>query len=123
MGIIPSKKRWERKQKARDRSVKFQGKSPTQENKPDVSPILKCERRKSLKTCTLSLPQMSTLERKKKNFSFTRKFPFMKSRDNIDDVSEGERKNLILSTHWRFLVMAGQFLIKVIKSFLIFTLI
>ena len=34
MGIIPSKKRWERKQKARDRSVKFQGgKSPTQENK------------------------------------------------------------------------------------------
>ncbi len=35
---------------------------------------------------------MSTLERKKKNFSFTRKFPFMKSRDNIDDASEGERK-------------------------------
>jgi len=38
MGIIPSKKRWERKQKARDRSVKFQGKSPTQEtSKTDVS--------------------------------------------------------------------------------------
>ncbi|CAG7818024.1 unnamed protein product [Allacma fusca] len=71
MGIIPSKKRWERKQKARDRSVKFQGKSPTQENKV--------------------FEQMSTLERKKKNFSFTRKFPFMKSRDNIDDVSEGEQ--------------------------------
>ncbi|ODM96955.1 Disks large 1 tumor suppressor protein [Orchesella cincta] len=71
MGIIPSKKRWERKQKARDRSVKFQGKSPTQESK--------------------SLEQMSTLERKKKNFSFTRKFPFMKSRDNIDDASEGEQ--------------------------------
>lgn len=34
---------------------------------------------------------MSTLERKKKNFSFTRKFPFMKSRDNIDDASD-ERK-------------------------------
>lgn len=33
IGIVPSKKRWERKQKARDRSVKFQGKSPTQENK------------------------------------------------------------------------------------------
>lgn len=25
MGIIPSKRRWERKQRARDRSVKFQG--------------------------------------------------------------------------------------------------
>ena len=38
MGIIPSKKRWERKQKARDRSVKFQGKSPTQEtSKTDMS--------------------------------------------------------------------------------------
>jgi len=72
MGIIPSKKRWERKQKARDRSVKFQGKSPTQESK-------------------VFEQQMSTLERKKKNFSFTRKFPFMKSRDNIDDVSEGEQ--------------------------------
>jgi disks large protein 1 len=70
MGIVPSKKRWERKQKARDRSVKFQGKSPTQENKV--------------------FEQMSTLERKKK-ISFTRKFPFMKSRDNIDDVSEGEQ--------------------------------
>jgi len=42
---------------------------------------------------------MSTLERKKKNFSFTRKFPFMKSRDNIDDASEGERKK----THFSLL--------------------
>lgn len=25
MGIVPSKRRWERKQRARDRSVKFQG--------------------------------------------------------------------------------------------------
>jgi hypothetical protein len=33
IGIVPSKKRWERKQKARDRSVKFQGKSPTTESK------------------------------------------------------------------------------------------
>lgn len=28
LGIIPSKKRWERKQRARDRSVKFQGQMP-----------------------------------------------------------------------------------------------
>ena len=31
IGIIPSKKRWERKLRARDRTVKFQGKSPTQD--------------------------------------------------------------------------------------------
>ncbi|XP_035709723.1 disks large 1 tumor suppressor protein isoform X3 [Folsomia candida] len=70
IGIVPSKKRWERKQKARDRSVKFQGRSPTTESK------------------SLEQMSMSTLERKKKNFSFTRKFPFMKSRDNIDDASD-----------------------------------
>lgn len=29
MGIVPSKRRWERKQRARDRSVKFQGHAPT----------------------------------------------------------------------------------------------
>jgi disks large protein 1 len=28
MGIVPSKRRWERKQRARDRSVKFQGHMP-----------------------------------------------------------------------------------------------
>lgn len=28
IGIIPSKKRWERKQRARDRTVKFQGHVP-----------------------------------------------------------------------------------------------
>lgn len=28
MGIVPSKRRWERKQRARDRSVKFQGHVP-----------------------------------------------------------------------------------------------
>ena len=33
----------------------------------------------------------STLERKKKNFSFTRKFPFMKSKDERgEEGSEGE---------------------------------
>lgn len=28
MGIVPSKRRWERKQRARDRTVKFQGHMP-----------------------------------------------------------------------------------------------
>ena len=38
IGIIPSKKRWERKLRARDRTVKFLGKSPTQDRvSPSVS--------------------------------------------------------------------------------------
>lgn len=37
--------------------------------------------------------QQSTLDRKKKNFSFSRKFPFMKSKDDkSEDGSDQERK-------------------------------
>ncbi|XP_076251247.1 MAGUK family member discs large 1 isoform X9 [Rhynchophorus ferrugineus] len=67
MGIVPSKRRWERKQRARDRSVKFQGHTPN------------------------ILEKQSTLDRKKKNFSFSRKFPFMKSKDEkSEDGSDQE---------------------------------
>ncbi|XP_075224235.1 MAGUK family member discs large 1 [Lycorma delicatula] len=67
LGIIPSKKRWERKQRARDRTVKFQGHMP------------------------VMLDKQSTLDRKKKNFSFSRKFPFMKSKDDkSEDGSDQE---------------------------------
>ncbi|XP_070510346.1 disks large 1 tumor suppressor protein isoform X8 [Cardiocondyla obscurior] len=67
LGIIPSRKRWERKQRARDRSVKFQGHMP------------------------VILDKQSTLDRKKKNFSFSRKFPFMKSKDDkSEDGSDQE---------------------------------
>ncbi|XP_059484108.1 disks large 1 tumor suppressor protein isoform X4 [Neocloeon triangulifer] len=67
LGIVPSKRRWDRKQKARDRSVKFQGHIATSNDK------------------------QSTLERKKKNFSFSRRFPFMKSKDErSEDGSDQE---------------------------------
>ncbi|KAL3279987.1 hypothetical protein HHI36_017493 [Cryptolaemus montrouzieri] len=67
MGIVPSKRRWERKQRARDRSVKFQGHQPS------------------------IVDKQSTLDRKKKNFSFSRKFPFMKSKDDkSEDGSDQE---------------------------------
>ena len=38
----------------------------------------------------------STLERKKKNFSFSRKFPFMKSKEDVksDDSSDNDRKSI-----------------------------
>ncbi|XP_046146036.1 disks large 1 tumor suppressor protein isoform X5 [Osmia bicornis bicornis] len=72
LGIIPSRRRWERKQRARDRSVKFQGHMPVILDKIDGL-------------------QQSTLDRKKKNFSFSRKFPFMKSKDDkSEDGSDQE---------------------------------
>ncbi|XP_063707157.1 disks large 1 tumor suppressor protein isoform X3 [Culicoides brevitarsis] len=72
IGIVPSKRRWERKQRARDRSVKFQGHA--QNN---------------------AMEKMSTLDRKKnKNFSFSRRFPFMKSKDERnEDGSDQEPTN------------------------------
>ena len=46
-------------------------------------------------------PNMSTADRKKKNFSFSRKFPFMKSKDQIgsdEQLSTEERKFYIIQS-------------------------
>ena len=67
-GIIPSKRRVERRERARLKSVKFHGKNNFSSN-----------------------GKMSTIDRKKKNFSFSRKFPFMKSKDSNEDGSDGDR--------------------------------
>ncbi|XP_039432428.1 disks large 1 tumor suppressor protein isoform X8 [Culex pipiens pallens] len=75
IGIVPSKRRWERKQRARDRSVKFQGHAGGG-----------------------NMEKVSTLDRKKKNFSFSRRFPFMKSKDDKnEDGSDQEPEENILS--------------------------
>ncbi|XP_065363641.1 disks large 1 tumor suppressor protein isoform X14 [Calliphora vicina] len=78
IGIVPSKRRWERKMRARDRSVKFQGQSASANNNMD---------------------KQSTLDRKKKNFTFSRKFPFMKSRDerNEDGSDQEPSEENVLS--------------------------
>ncbi|XP_037075487.1 disks large homolog 2-like [Pollicipes pollicipes] len=80
IGIIPSRGRWERKMRARGKSVVFHAKTAA---------------------------DMSTLDRKKKNFSFSRKFPFMKSREDmrsedgsedndhsVTNASEGDERSL-----------------------------
>ncbi|XP_058804324.1 disks large 1 tumor suppressor protein-like isoform X2 [Phymastichus coffea] len=65
-GIIPSRRRWERKQRARDRTVKFEGDPSILTNKPH-------------------------LDRRRRNYSFSRKFPFMKNKDDkYDDYPEQE---------------------------------
>uniref|UniRef100_U5EGC2 Putative calcium/calmodulin-dependent serine protein kinase/membrane-associated guanylate kinase n=1 Tax=Corethrella appendiculata TaxID=1370023 RepID=U5EGC2_9DIPT len=70
IGIVPSKRRWERKQRARDRSVKFQGHAANN-----------------------NMEKVSTLDRKKKNFSFSRRFPFMKSKDDKNEDGSDQEPN------------------------------
>ncbi|UXI16418.1 hypothetical protein NH340_JMT02361 [Sarcoptes scabiei] len=79
LGIIPSKRRVERREKSRLKSVKFHGSDQYSDGRSSVA----------------------TLDRKKKNFSFSRKFPFMKSRESssedifgsYDHLSEAENDN------------------------------
>ncbi|CAG5117167.1 unnamed protein product, partial [Candidula unifasciata] len=75
VGIIPSKQRVERKERARLKNVKFTGKNSSNTDKaPSIS------------------SSAAANDRKKKNFLFTRRFPFMKSRDQSgsEDVSADE---------------------------------
>ncbi|XP_017045517.1 disks large 1 tumor suppressor protein isoform X2 [Drosophila ficusphila] len=76
IGIVPSKRRWERKMRARDRSVKFQGHAAANNN----------------------MDKQSTLDRKKKNFTFSRKFPFMKSRDEKNEDGSDQEPNGVVSS-------------------------
>ncbi|XP_078312483.1 disks large homolog 1-like isoform X2 [Crassostrea virginica] len=73
MGIIPSKKRVDRKERARLKNVKFTGKTSEKTNG--------------------NVQHMSANEKKKKNFSFSKRFPFMKSKDHAvgEDISADER--------------------------------
>ncbi|XP_050080223.1 disks large 1 tumor suppressor protein isoform X1 [Anopheles maculipalpis] len=79
IGIVPSKRRWERKQRARDRSVKFQGHAGANNN--------------NLEKVSPSGEEVSTLDRKKKNFSFSRRFPFMKSKDDKNEDGSDQEPN------------------------------
>lgn len=91
IGIIPSKRRWERKQRARDRSVKFQG----YQTPANVADKVRLTKVLGTLAFILHFLQTSTLDRKKnKNFSFSRRFPFMKSREDgkNEDGSDQERK-------------------------------
>ncbi|XP_076454332.1 disks large homolog 1-like [Babylonia areolata] len=75
MGIVPSKRRVERKERARLKNVKFTGKNSTSSDRPGSQSTLPKDKDK------------------KKNFSWSRRFPFMKSKDQSgsEDVSADER--------------------------------
>lgn len=68
LGIIPSKKRVERRERTRLKTVKFNARTNYQVD-----------------------ARSSTLDRKKKNFSFSRRFPFMKSRESLEDISDADK--------------------------------
>ncbi|XP_061194420.1 disks large 1 tumor suppressor protein-like isoform X1 [Saccostrea echinata] len=73
MGIIPSKRRVDRKERARLKNVKFTGKTSEKTNG--------------------NVQHVNSNEKKKKNFSFSKHFPFMKSKDHAvgEDISADER--------------------------------
>ncbi|CAL8268429.1 unnamed protein product [Merluccius merluccius] len=75
MGVIPSKRRVERKERARLKTVKFNAKPGSLESKGSFN------------------------DKRKKSFIFTRKFPFYKNKDGDQDGSDSDRsqEEMILS--------------------------
>ncbi|KAM6911154.1 disks large homolog 2 [Lycodopsis pacificus] len=75
MGVIPSKRRVERKERARLKTVKFNAKPGSLDSKGSFN------------------------DKRKKNFIFTRKFPFYKNREGEQDGSDSDRsqEDVILS--------------------------
>ncbi|XP_069021199.1 disks large homolog 2 isoform X7 [Embiotoca jacksoni] len=75
MGVIPSKRRVERKERARLKTVKFNAKPASFDSKGSFT------------------------DKRKKNFIFTRKFPFYKNKDGEQDGSDSDRsqEDVILS--------------------------
>ncbi|XP_034745407.1 disks large homolog 2 isoform X37 [Etheostoma cragini] len=75
MGVIPSKRRVERKERARLKTVKFNAKPGSFDSKG------------------------SFYDKRKKNFIFTRKFPFYKNKEGEQDGSDSDRsqEDVILS--------------------------
>lgn len=79
LGIIPSKRRVERRERARLKSVKFHGNNDYSDGSKGPG----------------GASSASTLDRKKKNFSFSRKFPFMKSRESSsEDISSSSLEHI-----------------------------
>ncbi|XP_044078316.1 disks large homolog 2 isoform X17 [Siniperca chuatsi] len=75
MGVIPSKRRVERKERARLKTVKFNAKPGSFDSKGSFN------------------------DKRKKNFIFTRKFPFYKNKEGEQDGSDSDRsqEDIILS--------------------------
>lgn len=80
LGIIPSKRRVERKERSRLKNVKFQANKSVSSSPPPPN-----------NQGTL------TADKRKKNFSFSRRFPFMKSKEHSgseDAISGDECKSI-----------------------------
>lgn len=82
IGIIPSKRRVDRKERARLKNVKFTGRTTSNTDKTQ------CD--------FLQQQSLSATDKKKKNFSFSKRFPFMKSKDQSgsEDISADEPEGM-----------------------------
>uniref|UniRef100_A0A7N6B5B5 Discs, large homolog 2 (Drosophila) n=1 Tax=Anabas testudineus TaxID=64144 RepID=A0A7N6B5B5_ANATE len=76
MGVIPSKRRVERKERARLKTVKFNAKPGSFDSKGSFN------------------------DKRKKNFIFTRKFPFYKNREGEQDGSDSDQVLFFLSVSY-----------------------
>jgi len=85
LGIIPSKQRWERKMKMKNRTLRFGGHGRSSTSLDRLSYV-----KKYLDDKFANMRSTGTLNRQhgKQKISFSRKFPFMKSRERLNKLDD-----------------------------------
>jgi len=85
LGIIPSKQRWERKMKMKNRTLRFGGHGRSSTSLDRMSFV-----KKYLDDKFANMRSTGTLNRQhgKQKISFSRKFPFMKSRERLNKLDD-----------------------------------
>jgi len=87
LGIIPSKQRWERKMKMKNRKLVFGGHGRSSTSLDRISFIKSNMRGRERERSTGTLNRGSNAKQK---ISFSRKFPFMKSRERLNKLDDDE---------------------------------
>jgi len=85
LGIIPSKQRWERKMKMKNRTLRFGGHGRSSTSLDRMTYV-----KKYLNGTIATIRSTGTLNRQhgKQKISFSRKFPFMKSRERLNKLDD-----------------------------------
>jgi len=85
LGIIPSKQRWERKMKMKNRTLRFGGHGRSSTSLDRMTYV-----KKYLNGTIANIRSTGTLNRQhgKQKISFSRKFPFMKSRERLNKLDD-----------------------------------
>jgi len=85
LGIVPSKQRWERKMKMKNRTLRFGGHGRSSTSLDRMTYV-----KKYLNGTISNIRSTGTLNRQhgKQKISFSRKFPFMKSRERLNKLDD-----------------------------------